>query len=107
VKYNFADQIGWAKGILMDKKASWKSQIPTLLGAMYGVYFGFSGGVYKGSPGAMETAHTWLSVGFGAVNLALVGACILLMRAMRAYEKQRQANIRYQQRINGHRITGV
>ncbi|CAN7737970.1 hypothetical protein [Duganella sp. LjRoot269] len=80
----------------MRKKASWKSELPTLFGAAYGVYFGFSGGAYAGSPGILETTYSLFSAGFGVANLCVVITSIILMRTMRAHEKVRAQVDRYE-----------
>lgn len=79
----------------MRKKASWKSEIPTLFGAMYGVYFGFSGGAYVGSPGVLETIYSLFSFGLGTASLCVVVTSIILMKTMRAHEKVRAKVERY------------
>lgn len=79
----------------MSKRATWKKEIPTLLGAIYGVYFGFSGGAYAGPPGAWATIHYVFSAGLGLASVALIITTITLMKAMRAHDKMRCKVERY------------
>jgi hypothetical protein len=71
----------------MRKKASWKREIPTFMGGVYGVYFGLSGGAYTGEHGTLEMIYTLFAAGLGVASIGVVITSIMLMRAMRAYEK--------------------
>lgn len=74
----------------MSKKNSWKSEFPTLISALVSAYFGLSGGLYIGAPGALKTAYSWLAFAFGVANVALVISTVVLMLSMRTHEKWRR-----------------
>ena len=87
----------------MSKKNSWKSEVPTIIGALFSAYFGFSGGLYIGAPGALETAYSWLAFAFGVANVAVVISTTLLILRMRTNEKWRLILTAAEAKVAAHR----